>query len=120
MQRKNMEWSTFLKLCGTRDRALLMGEQKMSFADFLRLSYITDFFGFSQINREFWTRFSNQFTQRLNEIRRIVEESEFEMEQLEVEEEAREREEWIEAFINQSPDAKFRKYLEKAMLSKAL
>ena len=92
----------------------------MSFADFLRLSYITDFLGFAQLNRELWTRFSNQFTQRLYEIRRIVEDSECEMELLEVEEEAREREEWIEEFLSQSPDAKARKYLEKVILSEAL
>ena len=34
-------------ICGERDKKLLSGENEMSFADFQRLSYITDFLGFN-------------------------------------------------------------------------
>ena len=36
-------WFAFLFLCGKRDRAILMGIEKMTFSDLDRLTYVTDF-----------------------------------------------------------------------------
>lgn len=45
MHQNDMERFAFLYLCGQRDRDLLAGRENMSFQDFNRLVYITDFLG---------------------------------------------------------------------------
>ena len=36
MKLDRMSWNEFLELCGERDRAILTGEEAMSFSDFLK------------------------------------------------------------------------------------
>ena len=45
MHQEDIEKFAFLYLCGQRDRDLLAGKERMTFEDFDRLSYITDFLG---------------------------------------------------------------------------
>ena len=52
MRQEDMERFAFLSLCGKRDKALIVGEEKMKFSDFERLSYITDYLGLSRLNIE--------------------------------------------------------------------
>ena len=43
MYQSDIERFAFLFLCGKRDRAILMGIEKMTFSDLDRLKYVTDF-----------------------------------------------------------------------------
>lgn len=61
MHQKDMERFAFLYLCGQRDRDLLAGRENMSFQDFNRLVYITDFLGLNLLSLEIWNKFSPQF-----------------------------------------------------------
>ena len=50
MQRTDMERFAFLYLCGSKDEEILTGKEKMAYSDFDRLTYLTDFFGFTSYN----------------------------------------------------------------------
>lgn len=52
MHQKDIEKFAFLYLCGQRDRDILTGKERMTFEDFDRLFYITDFLGLDQMNLE--------------------------------------------------------------------
>ena len=75
MHQKDMERFAFLYLCGQRDRELLAGTERMTFEDFDRLAYITDFLGLDQMNLEIWNQFSPQFRGQFQAIERVLEET---------------------------------------------
>ena len=52
MHQSDIERFAFLFLCGKRDRAILMGIEKMTFSDLDRLTYVTDFLGLKLYNLE--------------------------------------------------------------------
>lgn len=54
MHQKDVERFAFLYLCGTKDRHMLLEKERMTFSDFERLTYLTDFFGLTDYNLEIW------------------------------------------------------------------
>ena len=54
MRQKDIEKFAFLYLCGQRDKDILAGKERMTFQDFDRLTYITDFLELDQMNLEIW------------------------------------------------------------------
>lgn len=58
MQKTDTEKQIFLQLCGEKDRMLLTETEKMSLGDFDRLTYITDFLGFTSYNLKLWNEVS--------------------------------------------------------------
>lgn len=75
MHQKDIERFAFLYLCGRRDRAILAGTERMTFEDFDRLAYITDFLGMDQMNLEIWNLFSWQFCEQFQAIERLRKEN---------------------------------------------
>ena len=60
MHQRDMERFAFLFLCGKRDRAILLGKEKMTFSDLDRLTYVSDFLGFKLYNLEIWNEYADQ------------------------------------------------------------
>ena len=52
MHQSDIERFAFLFLCGKRDRAILLGKEKMTFSDLDRLTYVSDFLGLKLYNLE--------------------------------------------------------------------
>lgn len=52
--KKDVERFAFLYLCGVKDKHMLLGKERMTFIDFERLTYLTDFFGLTDYNLEIW------------------------------------------------------------------
>ena len=52
MHQRDIERFAFLLLCGKRDRAILLGKEKMTFSDLDRLTYVSDFLGLKLYNLE--------------------------------------------------------------------
>ncbi len=73
MQQKDLEKFAFLYLCGQRDRNILSGGERMSFEDFDRLIYLTDYLGLGLLNLEIWNRFSARFKDRIEDAKQLVE-----------------------------------------------
>lgn len=65
MGQKDIEKFAFLFLCGERDRNILLGKEKMTYADLDRLTYLTDFFGLEKYNLEIWNQYGGQFKNSL-------------------------------------------------------
>lgn len=111
MRKKDMERFAFLYLCGQRDRRLLTGEERMTFQDFDRLVYITDFLGLDQMNLEIWNRFSPQFKEQFEALERFLTEDHSDVETGEYEGDFSTCEKWFADFCDTAPDDEARKYL---------
>ncbi|WP_418417669.1 hypothetical protein [Blautia sp.] len=57
MHQSDIERFAFLFLCGKRDRAILLGREKMTFSDLDRLTYVTDFLGLTRLNLDIWNHY---------------------------------------------------------------
>lgn len=112
MRQKDMEWFSFLFLCGDRDRALITGKEEMKFSDFDRLSYITEFLGLTGLNMEIWKRFSPQFQERLGDFAQLIEQEEDDYE-LQEYDDARIYEEWLAGFCADAPEGEAKRYLRR-------
>lgn len=75
MQEKDIQRLAFLSLCGEKDKKILTGKQKMTFADFDRLTYLTDFFELIEYNLEIWKECSAQFEQNFQALQKLCEEN---------------------------------------------
>ena len=75
MQQRDMERFAFLFLCGKRDMDILMGKEKMTFSDFDRLTYITDFLGLKLYNLEIWNTYSEQFDEQFQKLEQLYDET---------------------------------------------
>lgn len=98
MHQNDMERFAFLYLCGQRDRDLLAGRENMSFQDFNRLVYITDFLGLNLLSLEIWNQFSLQFKERLDALEGLLEENLWDTDAEEYENDVWPQDEWIEEF----------------------
>lgn len=115
MHQKDIEKFAFLYLCGQRDRDLLAGKERMTFEDFDRLSYITDFLGLDQMNLEIWNRFSPQFSRQFEAVGRLLKENCRDMELQEYEDDLRLYDRWLMQFCADAPDQETQEYLLKVM-----
>lgn len=91
----------FTELCSSKDRDLL--KSSMSFANFRRLIYITDFFEFTDAWAYIWNNFADKFLgeiEFLNENLEVVEEDIGEIS---------EADKWIIEFCHNVPDERLRK-----------
>lgn len=114
MCQDDIERFAFLYLCGSRDKALLSGEERMTFSDFDRLFYITEYLGLSHMNLEIWNRFSPDFQERLEGLSRLAgqdyeDEEQGEYDTLEI------QDEWLAGFCATAPEGTAREYLCRLM-----
>ncbi len=110
MRQEDMERFAFLSLCGKRDKALIVGEEKMKFSDFERLSYITDYLGLSRLNIEICNQLSGQFEEQLDAFCRLIEQEEPE----EYTDDSGIQEKWLAGFCAEAPE-EAQKYLRRVM-----
>ena len=75
MHQSDIERFAFLFLCGKRDRAILMGIEKMTFSDLDRLTYVTDFLGLKLYNLEIWNEFAGQFGEQFRQLELLYDET---------------------------------------------
>lgn len=111
MHQRDMERFAFLFLCEKRDRDILMGKEKMTFSDFDRLTYITDFLGLKLYNLEIWNTYSEQFTDQFQRLEQLYEDT-FDNESWDTEE-TDIHDQWIQEFCRQVSDRRNRKKLEE-------
>ncbi len=115
MHQKDIERFAFLYLCGQRDRVILAGTERMTFEDFDRLAYITDFLGMDQMNLEIWNLFSWQFCEQFQAIERLRKENCRNMEFRIYEDDLRLYDRWLMQFCADAPDQASREYLAEIM-----
>ncbi len=75
MHQRDMERFAFLFLCGKRDRAILLGKEKMTFSDLDRLTYVSDFLGFKLYNLEIWNEYAGQFSEQFRQLELLYDET---------------------------------------------
>ena len=75
MHQSDIERFAFLFLCGKRDRAILIGIEKMTFSDLDRLTYVTDFLGLKLYNLEIWNEFAGQFGEQFRQLELLYDET---------------------------------------------
>lgn len=111
MKQKDTERFAFLYLCSEKDRRMLAGKERMTFDDFDRLIYITDFLGLDQMNLEIWNRFSLQFRPQLEALEGLLKENCSDMGFREDKEDIRVHDKWLADFCESVPDDEARKLL---------
>ena len=113
MHQSDIERFAFLLLCGKRDRAILLGREKMTISDLDRLTYVTDFLGLKLYNLEIWNEFGGQFGEQFRQLELLYDEtcSIVSWESTEADEHLHER--WIQEFCTQILDEEVRKQLEQ-------
>lgn len=114
MHQQEVEYFAFLFFCGKKDRELLMGQRRMTFGEFERLVYLTDFLGFDAYSFKLWNQYAQEFERELQEVQSM--EMDGEENGVWVSEFFREREEdrqqkWIEEFFGNVPDKRGRQQL---------
>ncbi|MFR5116826.1 MAG: hypothetical protein ACLTDV_07205 [Eubacterium sp.] len=75
MHQRDIERFAFLFLCGKRDRAILLGKEKMTFSDLDRLTYVTDFLGLKLYNLEIWNEYAGQFSEQFRQLELLYDET---------------------------------------------
>lgn len=61
MEQAKIEQLAFLYLCSERDKRLLLKKEKMSLADFDRLTYLIYHLGFKEYHIKVWMEFAGDF-----------------------------------------------------------
>ena len=115
MHREEIEQYAFLYLCGARDRSLLSGREKMTFADFERLIYITAFLGLIHYNLKMWNQYSVQFQNQLERLDLSCETRTAPLHLSEYEEEICRQERWLSEFCSSAPNQEIQEYLRKVV-----
>lgn len=113
VETKDVERFAFLYLCGTKDRNILTGKEKMRFSDFYRLTYITDFLGLSCFNIFLWNEYAHQFRAGLSALDELVQEYGGDLLLDEDEEGIDQQDLWIQEFCSNAPNHKVRKELKE-------
>lgn len=104
MQKADIDRQIFLQLCGERDRKLLTETEKMSLEDFDRLTYISDFLGFTDYNLVLWEQVSPKFEKQFNYLIKLMEDSDAMGWPYETESECRLYDMWLMDFLKNIPD----------------
>lgn len=113
MHREEIEQFAFLYLCGTRDRRLLSGKEKMNFTDFDRLIYITSFLGLIHYNLKMWNQYSLQFQEQLKILEQFSEKVSIPLNPIEYEDDIKQQEQWLTEFCDNAPNQSAQEYLRK-------
>lgn len=113
MKKEEREQSAFLCLCGDRDLKILTGLERMTFGDFNRLEYLTDFLGFERLNTELWRQFAPYFMEKFQKQIELCMEWEEGLDFSELEEEIRKQELWVKEFCRNVPNQRQRKCVER-------
>ena len=113
MHQRDMERFAFLFLCGKRDRAILLGKEKMTFSDLDRLTYVSDFLGFKLYNLEIWNEYAGQFSEQFRQLELLYDEtcSIVSWDPTEADEHLHDK--WLQEFCTQVADQEMRKQLEQ-------
>lgn len=85
----------------------------MTFQDFDRLTYITDFLGFSHLNVEIWNQYIPQFKEKYDLLQQLDEEYDGDEGFAAGEEQIDRYQRWIEAFCDCVPDREEKRKLKK-------
>lgn len=104
MQKSDINRQIFLQLCGERDRKLLMETEKMSLEDFDRLTYITDFLGFTDYNLVLWEQVSPQFKEQFDYLIKLMKDNDVVGWPYETESECNLYDMWLMDFLKNIPD----------------
>lgn len=114
MHQQEVEYFAFLFFCGKKDRELLMRQRRMTFWEFERLVYLTDFLGFDAYSFKLWNQYAQEFERELQE----VQSREMDGEENDVcisaffrEREKDRQQKWIEEFFGNVPDKRGRQQL---------
>ena len=67
MHQEDIERFAFLYLCGEHDRKILNNQETMTREDFVRLSYLTYYFGLSAFHMRIWKDYSSKFGNKWEE-----------------------------------------------------
>ena len=86
----------FIQLCGENDKKILSGEEKMSFADFERLFYLTEYFDFTDYSLEFWNEHVSKFEEELSQISDVER-----LDEAQIMREEEQKNIWVRDFLNQ-------------------
>lgn len=113
MKQDDVERFAFLYLCGTKDRNILNGKIKMSFANFNRLTYITDFLGLSDLSSSLWKQYAFQFEKEYQSLEAILMEDGMGVEMEDYDDEITQRDAWIKDFCKEAPNRNTRKKLKE-------
>ena len=113
MHQSDIERFAFLLLCGKRDRAILLGREKMTISDLDRLTYMTDFLGLKLYNLEIWNEFAGQFGEQFRQLELLYDEnsSMVSWDLTETDEHLHNR--WFQEFCRQIPDRKIQRQIEE-------
>lgn len=118
MHQQEAECFAFLFFCGKKDRELLAGQRRMTFAEFERLVYLTDLLGLDAYHFKLWNQYAKEFERELKEVqRREMDGSEngSGISEFFRERENRRQQKWIEEFFRNVPDEKGRCQLEEIL-----
>ena len=113
MRQRDMERFAFLFLCGKRDRALLLGKEKMTFSDLDRLTYLTDFLGLKIYSLEIWNEYAGQFREQFQRLEQLYDETCGIVPWDSTEADEHLHDGWLQEFCRQAPDRRSRKQLEQ-------
>lgn len=119
MHQKDVERFAFLYLCGMKDRHMLLEKERMTFSDFERLTYLTDFFGLTDYNLEIWGKFAEQFKSQFNALIEMYNEVDLEAtEVMDFQEygEENQQEMWVRDFCKDARNKDLRKWLEERVI----
>lgn len=119
MHQKDVERFAFLHLCGTKDRHMLLEKERMTFSDFERLTYLTDFFGLTDYNLEIWGKFAEQFKNQFNALIEMYEEVDLEAtEEMDFQKygEENQQEMWVRDFCKDARNKDLCKWLEERVI----
>ncbi len=108
MYQKDIEKFAFLYMCGQRDKCLIQGKVKMTFQDFDRLVFITEFLGFDRLSLEIWNQFSAQFQAQLEDLENQLPEDSEDMASAEFIVDTQLRDQWLKEFCASVPDEEAR------------
>ncbi|SHK54369.1 hypothetical protein [Hespellia stercorisuis] len=113
MKHKDREKERFLMLCGQKDRALILGEEKLKIRDFDRLTYLTDYLGFQDFNLEFWFERAMEFKEEFERIEKYIMEADvFYCEEI-IEDALEMSRLWIKDFYEAVPNEEARRIVAK-------
>lgn len=112
MHQTDIERFAFLYLCSEKDKAILTGNERMTFGDFDRLTYLTDFFGFKHYNLELWNKYAGQFREQFEALIHFINDDYPEnMDSRSYDEGYRLHDMWIHDFCKNAPNEAQQKWL---------
>ena len=111
MHQKDIEKFAFFYMCGQRDKRLIEGREKMTFRDFDRLIFITEFLGLDHLSLEIWNRYSTKFQAQLQDLENQFLEDPKDMALAEYTVDTQLRDRWLEEFCASVPDEEVRGWI---------